>query len=142
MVVGLSAPGLAIAATIAVAFSVRRRGARVWLPIAISPLMAMTAGRMFTELLPQQSAPDSDEPGFPSGHTTGLTAEVLTVAYVLSRERMAGRAAAAATLSLFPILAGMNRVYRDRHWASDVVAAWAAGAAVAAGCAILYERMR
>ena len=140
MVVGLSAPGLAIAATIAVAFSVRRRGARAWLPIAISPLMAMAAGRMFTELLPQQCAPDSDEPGFPSGHTTGLTAEVLTVAYVLSRERMAG--GAAATLSLFPIVAGMNRVYRDRHWASDVVAAWAAGAAVAAGCAILYERMR
>lgn len=100
----------------------------------------MTAGRLFTEFLPQQSAPGSDEPGFPSGHTTGLTAEVLTVLYVLSREGIAGPAA--ATLSLFPIVAGVNRVYRDRHWASDVVAAWAAGAAVAAGCALLYERMR
>lgn len=140
VLVGLSAPGLAIAVTIATAFSVRRRGAHVWLPIAISPFVAMTAGRMFTEFLPQQGAPGTDEPCFPSGHTTGLTAEVLTVLYVLSREKMVGGGSFA--LSLFPVVAGVNRLYRDRHWTSDVIAAWAAGTAVAAGCAILYEQLR
>lgn len=130
---------MAVAVTIAIAFAVRRRGTAAWLPIAISPFVAMTAGRMFTEFLPQQCAPGTDEPCFPSGHTTGLTAEVLTMLYVLSRERMVGRGAAA--LSMFPIVAGVNRIYRDRHWASDVVAAWLAGAAVAAGCAILYEQL-
>ena len=101
----------------------------------------MTAGALFTEFLPQQYSPDgSGEPSFPSGHTTGVTAEVLATIYVLMRERVLRRDAAVLLCAL-PIVAGIDRLYRDRHWASDILAAWAAGMTVAAMCAITYEQL-
>ena len=140
VLVGVTAPGVAVALTIALAFAVRRRGVHAWLPIAISPAVAMTADALFTNFLPQQVAPGTREPSFPSGHTTGVTAETLIAAYVLYREGVVdGREAMIACL--FPVVAGSNRLYRDRHWASDIVAAWLAGTTIAAACAILYESL-
>jgi membrane-associated phospholipid phosphatase len=129
-----TAPALLIAISMAVAFRVRRLGAHVWLPIATSPLLAMAAGRTFTEILPQQYSPVSEdgerEPCFPSGHTTGATAEMLTIAFVLQRRRVVTPPVAAA-IALVPIAGGLNRLYRDRHWTTDIVAGWSAGAAIA-----------
>jgi membrane-associated phospholipid phosphatase len=129
-----TAPALLIAISMAVAFRVRRLGTHVWLPIASSPLLAMAAGRTFTEILPQQYAPASEdgerEPCFPSGHTTGATAEMLTIAFVLHRRGVVSTPVAAA-IALVPLVGGMNRLYRDRHWTSDIVAGMSAGAAIA-----------
>jgi membrane-associated phospholipid phosphatase len=131
IVTPLTAPPLLIAASLALAFAVRRRGAHVALPIAAAPFAAMIAGRTFTELLPQQDSPSECEPCFPSGHTTGATAEAFTIAYVLRREKMIG-VPLAMTIAAMPFIGGANRLYRDRHWSSDIVAGWAAGTVIAA----------
>jgi membrane-associated phospholipid phosphatase len=129
-----TAPALLIASSVAVAFRFRRLGLRVWLPIASSPLVAMIAGRCFTEILPQQYPPTSKdgerECCFPSGHTTGATTETFTMAYVLGRSGVLSVPVAAA-IAIVPIAGGLNRLYRDRHWTSDIVAGLSAGTAIA-----------
>jgi undecaprenyl-diphosphatase len=129
-----TAPALLIACSLAVAFRFRRAGVRAWLPVASSPLMAMTAGRCFTECLPQQYSPTSEdgerEPCFPSGHTTGAAAEMLTIASVLRRSGVISMPLA-TTIALLPIVGALNRLYRDRHWTSDIVAGLSAGTAIA-----------
>lgn len=144
VITGLTAPAMLIAASLALAVAARRRGTRVWLPIAASPFVAMAVGRTFTAVGPQQYAPASvwkdgeNEQCFPSGHTTGATAEALTAAYVLRRERLID-VPTAAIIALLPAIGGVNRLYRDRHWASDIVAGWAVGTAIAAILAALSD---
>jgi undecaprenyl-diphosphatase len=136
-----TAPATLVPITLGAAIAMRKRGVAAWLPIALAPLLAMTAGKLFTDLMPQQHAPDgSGECCFPSGHTTGVTAETLTAMYVLTREKVF-RVDEAAFLCAFPIVAGINRLYRDRHWASDILAGWSAGISVAAICAIVFEQL-
>jgi membrane-associated phospholipid phosphatase len=143
----LSLPGVVVPATAALVWWLWRAGRRhAALALGVAPVAAATAGLSFTTFLAQRNPPDAGdapdgevtEPSFPSGHTTGVTAEALSVAYVLSRERIASPAALAALLG-WPLVVGATRVYRDRHWASDVLGGWAAGVAVAAMCALLYE---
>ena len=137
-----NAPGFLVPATLAVAFSQRHRGVAAWLPIALAPFLAMTAGQLMTLHGPRQFPPDSEGEDcvscFPSGHTTGFTTEALTVAYILRRERVLSRGQTLAMLML-PLAAGMNRLYRDRHWASDIAGGLAAGTAVGAVCAIVSD---
>lgn len=138
VVTGLTSPALLIASSFMVAFAARRRGVHVWLPILSAPFAAMVIGRAFTEFLPQQNAPEGKdgrpEPSFPSGHTTGATTEAFTIAYVLRRNGAIGDVAA-ATIALLPFVGGVNRLYRDRHWTSDIVAGWTAGATIATALA-------
>jgi membrane-associated phospholipid phosphatase len=105
----------------------------------VAPALAATAGLASTTLLAQRDPPDGEasEATFPSGHTTGVTAEALSVAFVLSREGLASPGALAALLG-WPLVVGVTRVYRDRHWATDVIGGWASGAAVAAASWLLY----
>lgn len=79
------------------------------------------------------------EPSFPSGHSLETSAVSLTMAYVLMREGLAdGRIAIPAAI-VVPVISGIGRLYLDRHWLTDVLAGWLAGASVAAGCAAAYE---
>ena len=130
-VTGLTSPPSLIASTLAIAFRVRNRGRHVWVPIAAAPFAAMLAGQSFTTFLPQQYAPRVPEPSFPSGHTTGATAEALTIVYVLRRQGAISRTTA-AMITMLPVIGGINRLYRDRHWTTDIIAGWSAGAAIAA----------
>jgi len=129
-----TAPALLIASSLTVAVRFRHLGLRVWLPIASSPLIAMIAGRCFTEILPQQYSPTSKdgerECCFPSGHTTGAAAEMFTMAYILRGSGVVSTPTAAA-IAIAPIAGGLNRLYRDRHWTSDIVAGLSAGTAIA-----------
>ena len=45
-------------------------------------------------------------------------------------------------VAAWPLVVGITRLYRDRHWASDVLAGWVAGTAVAATSALLYESLK
>ena len=97
------------------------------------------------ELLSPAEAPEAvvEESGkspatFPSGHTTGVTAEALAIAYVLFSERLASPAAIAGLLA-WPLLSASSRLYRDRHWLSDTVAGWVAGIGVASISILLYD---
>jgi len=141
----LTAPALLVTLSLVLAFRVRSRGLRVWLPIASAPFLAMLAGRAFTEYLPQQEPPPSEdgecEPCFPSGHTTGLTAEAFTIAYALRGDGAIGPVRTSLLL-LAPFAGGLNRLYRDRHWATDVAAGLSAGAVIASALEIVSALLR
>jgi membrane-associated phospholipid phosphatase len=146
----LSLPLLVMSATAVLALWLRRerRGAAA-LAVGLTPLIAAAAGQSFTTFLPQRNPPDAGasqdgpiiEPSFPSGHTTGVTAEALTVAYVLAREGMLPPQTLAPLIA-WPLVVGTSRVLRGRHWVTDIVAAFAAGTAVAAAMSLLYEAKR
>jgi membrane-associated phospholipid phosphatase len=141
----LSAPAVLVTASVLAAWIVRKRGLFVALPIAFSPLASMTAGSMLTKLLPPRFPPDAEEHGFepcyPSGHTTGATAEVMASSYILMREGLVPPIAFPIALAI-PLTAGCARVYLRRHWSSDAAAGWLAGAAIAGVLAATYEAFR
>jgi membrane-associated phospholipid phosphatase len=116
------------------------------LAIGLTPIVAAAAGQSFTTFFRQRPPPDANgaasdkapEASFPSGHTTGVTAEALAIAYILSREKLASPSTLAALLA-WPLVVGVTRVYRGRHWFSDVLAGWIAGIGVASLSVIFYR---
>jgi undecaprenyl-diphosphatase len=79
---------------------------------------------------------------FPSGHAATSAAVVVTLCYVLARERTISWRTAILIGGLVPLVVGLTRVYLDVHWTTDVVGGWAVGLFVAAVSAALYERLR
>lgn len=79
---------------------------------------------------------------FPSGHAAMATAVLVTLAYVLLRERLLPRSAALAVAIAGPAVMGLSRVYLDVHWATDVVAGWCVGLGAAGLGVLLYEWRR
>ena len=79
---------------------------------------------------------------FPSGHATTAASVVITLAYVLWRERLLPRNLAIALGALVPFLIGVSRVYLDVHWATDVLGGWCIGVVIFGFCAAAYERER
>lgn len=79
---------------------------------------------------------------FPSGHAATSAAVVVTLCYVLARERMISWRVAILVGGGVPLVVGLTRLYLDVHWTTDVVGGWAVGLFVAALSAALYERLR
>jgi undecaprenyl-diphosphatase len=67
---------------------------------------------------------------------------VVTLCYVLARERIISWPTAIIVGGAVPLAVGLTRVYLDVHWTSDVVAGWAGGLLVAAVAAAVYEWLR
>jgi undecaprenyl-diphosphatase len=67
---------------------------------------------------------------------------MVTLCYVLARERMISWRAAIIIGGTVPLVVGLTRLYLDVHWATDVVGGWAVGLLVAALSAGLYEYVR
>jgi len=63
----------------------------------------------------------------------------LVTAYVLVRENVGDRKTAIPIVLSVPALTALHALYLDRHWASDIIGGWLAGAAIASGCAYGYE---
>jgi undecaprenyl-diphosphatase len=146
----LSLPILVVTATAGLVLWLKQKDRTdAAIAIGLAPVAAATLGQTFTMLFPQRNPPDAENAGpghpaeasFPSGHTTGVTAEALAIGYVLSREELISPPVLGVVLA-WPVVVGMTRLYRDRHWASDIVAGWVAGAAVAAASALLYDILR
>ena len=85
---------------------------------------------------------DNETFSFPSGHTATATAVLVTLAFVLRRERLVSRFVGAMIGLLGPLLVALARVYRDVHWATDVIGGWAVGLLAAALAAILYVSVK
>ena len=144
----LSIPILVVSMTTALALWLRREkrpaAARA---VMLTPVVAAVAAEVLTRWLALRNPPHAGDsphgevkdPSFPSGHTIGVTAEGLSIAYILLHEDL-GPPAAVAALIAWPVVVGATRVYRDRHWLSDVVGGWIAGAGVAAAGVLLYRR--
>jgi undecaprenyl-diphosphatase len=79
---------------------------------------------------------------FPSGHAATSAAVMVTLCYVLARERIISWPMAIVIGGLVPLIVGLTRLYLDVHWATDVVGGWTVGLFVAAMSAALYERLR
>lgn len=112
---------------------------------AIVPLLASVtselASRLFDRLPPSRKPPpghpNQRKASFPSGHANETTAVAFTTVYVLAREEAAAPAFAIATI--LAIASPASGMYLDRHWATDVVAGWCLGGAIAAGYAAICE---
>ncbi len=76
---------------------------------------------------------------FPSGHTSASTAVAVVIAYVVTREGVAGRWVWPLAIG-FALAVGVSRIVLDMHWASDVLGGWMIGASYAAIVCALYER--
>jgi len=79
---------------------------------------------------------------FPSGHAATSAAVMVTLCYVLARERLISWPAAIVIGGTVPLIVGLTRIYLDVHWTTDVVGGWAVGLFVAALSAALYEYLR
>ena len=79
---------------------------------------------------------------FPSGHATMAAAVMVTLCYVLAREKFISWPAALLIGGRVPLGVGLTRLYLDVHWTTDVLGGWTAGLFIAALSAALYERLR
>jgi membrane-associated phospholipid phosphatase len=143
----LSLPVLVVTATAGLVLWLKQKDRpEAAIAIGFAPVAAATLGQTFTMFFPQRNPPDNQgetlrqatEASFPSGHTAGVTAEALAIGYVLSREKLISPRVLGLVLG-WPVVVGAMRLYRDRHWASDILAGWVAGAGVAAASALLYD---
>jgi undecaprenyl-diphosphatase len=80
---------------------------------------------------------------FPSGHAMMSAVVYLTLAALVARlaPRRSLRLYAIGIAGMVTLLVGLSRIYLGVHWASDVAAGWAAGAAWALLCWLVADRL-
>jgi membrane-associated phospholipid phosphatase len=66
----------------------------------------------------------------------------MTLAFVLRRERVVSWPATGLIGILVPLMVGESRLYRDAHWATDVIGGWIVGAIVAMASITAYMYVR
>jgi undecaprenyl-diphosphatase len=127
---------------------VARQTLMAWLAMgsAIGGLgMAVLLKSLFSRARPDASFHATVASGysFPSGHAMMSAVVFLTLAALVAKlaPRTRLRLYAVGTAGLLTALVGLSRVYLGVHWASDVAAGWAAGAAWALLCWLLADRL-
>lgn len=142
----LAGPAVAI---LALALNARRR-AREAVLLAATGTGAVALG-LFLKTMFARERPNvawriaqADGASYPSTQTLFATALALSLALVVYRSttRPGARALALAIALLAACLVGASRIHLGVHWASDVVAAWSAGAAWAGFCGLATTGQR
>jgi len=127
-------------------YMARRGSGSAAITIASASVLSYALSVSFDHVLQHRAPPPGRKspttPSFPSGHTMHLTTLASTVAYVATREGAVDWRLAAAPGLLAGPLAGVDRLYLDRHWLTDVAAGWLAGISLAAFSAAGYELSR
>jgi undecaprenyl-diphosphatase len=134
---------LVVAAALLLAW---RRSRRTALLAVVGPFAASLAiiglKQVFRRDRPEGAlALDIHTYSFPSGHSSGGAASLLTIAYVLAREHLVPWWSVPVA-ALLVVAIGASRVYLDAHWATDVAGGWAVGSGLALAGVALYERLR
>ncbi|WP_414640581.1 phosphatase PAP2 family protein [Arthrobacter sp.] len=129
-------PILALTAMGALAY--RRRS---WTPVILvvtaglgSLLMTIAGKRLIGRTRPDLSdavPPYEHSASFPSGHSLNAVVIAGIVAYliILRLKTTRSRVLTGAAAAVFAAAMGLSRVYLGHHWLTDVLAAWALGAA-------------
>jgi len=111
--------------------------------VILSSIASYGASGAAERFLPRRHAPwgrlSFTEPSFPSGHAMRAATVTMVTAYVLVRENVGSRKTAVPIVMAIPALTALHALYFDRHWATDIIGGWLAGAAIASGCAYGYE---
>lgn len=127
-----------LAMIIMVVLALRRRS---WTPVILiatagagSLLMTIAGKRLVGRTRPDLSdavPPYEHSPSFPSGHSLNAVVIAGIVAYliILRLHSKRARILTAAAAALFAVAIGLSRVFLGHHWLTDVLAAWALGAA-------------
>jgi len=129
-------PVIAVTAILILAF--RRRS---WTPVLLiaaagtGSLLMTIAGK---DLIGRHRPPLTDavppyeySPSFPSGHTLNAVVVVGIIAYllILRRHSVRARVLLICAAAVYAFTVGLSRMYLGHHWFTDVLAAWALGAA-------------
>jgi len=91
---------------------------------------------------PEMWLAKGSDSSFPSGHSMAACAVPAVLGYTLARERLIPPAGGTALAVAPPLVVGATRLYLRKHWATDVLAGWMAGLAIAAAAAAWYELRR
>jgi membrane-associated phospholipid phosphatase len=137
-------PTFGLGALAAVALAARGGAARA-LPVAVAAPLA-AAAHAAVKYAVRRPRPltarltGKHTPSFPSGHAARGAALAGVLAHLASREGLLPAAAALPLAAAYAAAGGASRVWVERHWVSDAVGGWALGSAVAAACALWYDR--
>lgn len=127
-----------LALTVMAALAYRRRS---WTPVILivtaglgSLLMTIAGKRLIGRTRPDLSdavPPYEHSASFPSGHSLNAVVIAGIVAYliILRLKTARSRVLTGAAAAVFAAAMGLSRVYLGHHWLTDVLAAWALGAA-------------
>lgn len=92
-------------------------------------LMLLTKGllaRVRPDLFPDAVTWQTESPSFPSGHSTGSMALLLSV-YFLYRRSGKQHTGLLLALATFTFFTSISRLYLQVHYPSDIIAGWALG---------------
>ncbi|MCA0369337.1 MAG: phosphatase PAP2 family protein [Proteobacteria bacterium] len=132
---GISVLGLFALIVIVFLLAQRKWLSAVLLPVGLAGGVALSEGlkAVFERERPPAAvqAVETINASFPSGHALLSTVFYLTVAVMLTRAFPQKRlkALVLGVGVLLALLVGVTRIYLGAHWASDVIAGWAVGAA-------------
>jgi len=124
----------------------RVRGPGAAIPIAAASALAASLAWVLEQTMRPRRPPPGrhspTEPAFPSGHALQTAAVAWTTAYVLVREGIASPGGAVPLALALPAASGLAKLWRDKHWFTDVMGGYLLGAALAASAAAGHEIAR
>lgn len=143
----LSPLSFAIAGGLAAAWLERDRRREAAEAILGTALLATLADPVLKAPFRRRRPPEmwlakGSDSSFPSGHSMAACAVPAVLGYTLARERLIPPAGGTALAVAPPLVVGATRLYLRKHWATDVLAGWMAGLAIAAAAAAWYELRR
>ena len=143
----LSPLSFAIAGWLAAAWLERDRRREAAEAILGTALLATLADPVLKAPFRRRRPPEmwlakGSDSSFPSGHSMAACAVPAVLGYTLARERLIPPAGGTALAVAPPLVVGATRLYLRKHWATDVLAGWMAGLAIAAAAAAWYELRR